>query len=277
MIDKIRDRGFLRGSSKVDPSLQEQEKFLCGYLDHAFGEGMSRLIPHPPERHAGQGAVCRYLGGGIRVDKPAATSTSRFREILACGSQAGDLEVEIGMAALWSQDKYTRAMEFAAYAHGDQRVPGRPFSYVVHLANVSMEVMAVLPESRGVRFDLALQCAILHDVLEDTPVGAEEIEAQFGPEVRAGVQALTKNKKLPRSERMKDSLRRILRQPVEIGLVKMADRISNLVEPPEDWLEDKVVEYYEEAVLILQNLGHCGALLADRLKERIDAYKRYLS
>jgi (p)ppGpp synthase/HD superfamily hydrolase len=179
------------------------------------------------------------------------------------------------MSMLWSQDSYTRAMMFAADAHGDQRVPGRPYSYVVHLANVSMEVIAILPESKGVRSDLALQCAILHDVLEDTSVGAEEIEAEFGSEVSRGVQALTKNKKLPKPEQMKDSLRRILRQPVEIGLVKMADRISNLTEPPADWLEDKIIAYHEEAGLILQNLKHCSSLLADRLKQKIETYRRY--
>ena len=38
----------------------------------------------------------------------------------------------------WSQDRAARALEFAAEAHGDQRVPGKSYSYVVHLAGVAM-------------------------------------------------------------------------------------------------------------------------------------------
>ncbi|MCB0684262.1 MAG: hypothetical protein KDC32_25640, partial [Saprospiraceae bacterium] len=39
------------------------------------------------------------------------------------------------------QDVYQQAIDFAARAHGSQRVPGKSYSYIVHLSNVAMEVL----------------------------------------------------------------------------------------------------------------------------------------
>jgi (p)ppGpp synthase/HD superfamily hydrolase len=38
--------------------------------------------------------------------------------------------------------------------------------------------------------DLAIQCALLHDVIEDTPTTCQEVEQQFGAAVAKGVLAL---------------------------------------------------------------------------------------
>jgi len=51
--------------------------------------------------------------------------------------------------------------------------------------------------------------ALLHDVLEDTTVTAEELAAEFGTEVITGVLALTKTKLLPKTGQMNDSLQRL--------------------------------------------------------------------
>jgi len=44
-----------------------------------------------------------------------------------------------------------------------------------------MEIMAVPPESEGLRPDPAVQYAILHDVLENITAGALEIEIAAAP------------------------------------------------------------------------------------------------
>jgi (p)ppGpp synthase/HD superfamily hydrolase len=173
----------------------------------------------------------------------------------------------------WSQDQAARALEFAAGAHGNQRVPGKPYSYVVHLASVAVEIMAAIIFSPHLDADLAIQCALLHDVLEDTDTPESVLLAEFGPSVTQGVRALTKNKKFPAAERMRDSLRRILAEPPEIGMVKLADRISNLTEPPAHWLQDKIAAYHKEAVVIHHSLKQCSEFLSVRLMERIEAYK----
>ncbi len=139
------------------------------------------------------------------------------------------------MAEAWSPEIYDRAWRFAAAAHLGQKLPGTDLPYAVHVALVCMEVMAALRAEPGWDEDLAVQCALLHDVVEDTAVSGEEVRATFGASVAAGVLALSKDPALPRSEQMADSLRRIREQPREVWLVKLADRITNLAPPPSYW------------------------------------------
>jgi (p)ppGpp synthase/HD superfamily hydrolase len=53
----------------------------------------------------------------------------------------------------WSQEQAVKALEFVARAHGD----------------------------------LAIQCALLHDVLEDTDTTESAVEVAFGPLVLRGI------------------------------------------------------------------------------------------
>ena len=174
-----------------------------------------------------------------------------------------------------SPNLYTKAINFAAFAHLGQTVPGKPYSYLAHITTVAMEVLVAVSEINYVDADLAVQCAILHDVLEDTDVTSEEIENEFGLSVCKGVSALTKNAKLSKRDRMLDSIERILIESPEIGMVKMADRITNLQKPPEHWFEDQIAGYYEEAMVIYQSLGHLNSHLSDRLKMKMGEYKKY--
>lgn len=173
----------------------------------------------------------------------------------------------------FSQELYVRALDFAARAHGEQKTPkGQP--YVVHLAQVCMEATRALAEERGRDGDLVVACALLHDTLEDTATREEEVAREFGPRVAAGVRALTKDEALPKEERMPDSLRRILAQPPEVAMVKLADRITNLAPPPAHWKAEKIAAYREEGEAILAALGHASAFLAARFRERLAAYPR---
>ena len=72
------------------------------------------------------------------------------------------------MKSRWSQDLYIRAYKYAAKAHHGQCVPGSKLPYIVHLSLVSMEVMASLSIGNKRNGDLSVQCALLHDIIEDT-------------------------------------------------------------------------------------------------------------
>ncbi len=152
---------------------------------------------------------------------------------------------------LWSQDRYVEALRFAAQAHGEQKTPmGVP--YVAHLAAVTMEVMAALRAEPGHDEDLAVVCALLHDVVEDTATTLADVDAAFGPRVAAGVAALTKDGTLDKPRAMRESLARILAQPPEIAVIKLGDRITNLATPtPPHWTAKKIAAYREEGQLIL--------------------------
>lgn len=179
---------------------------------------------------------------------------------------------------MFSPDSYSRAWWFAAQAHGDQLVPGTELPYIVHIGNVAMEVTVSLQAEPAGSPDLAVQCALLHDVIEDTPVEVDNLDAVFGPDVTAGVLALTKDKTLqPKQAQMIDSLHRIQEQPREVWRVKLADRISNLRRPPGHWSRDKIVTYRDEAELILESLQHGSNYLAERLARKIEQYTRFIN
>jgi (p)ppGpp synthase/HD superfamily hydrolase len=172
----------------------------------------------------------------------------------------------------WSQDGCVRAYRFAAEAHQGQTVPGTALPYIMHVSLVSMEVMAALQAEPGHEGDLAVQCALLHDVIEDAGVTFERLEAEFGVAVAQGVLTLSKDKTVEKPLRMQDSLRRIMKQPHEVWMVKLADRITNLAPPPKHWTKEKIASYREEAIAIHAALKDASPFLAERLLARIRDY-----
>jgi len=175
---------------------------------------------------------------------------------------------------MYSPDRYVDAMRFAATAHNAQKELGHDLPYLVHVVSVAAEVIAALPSDAD--GDLAVTCALLHDTVEDTEVTLEQVAARYGDAVAAGVAALTKNAALPtKAEQMADSLRRITEQPREIAIVKLADRITNLSEPPHFWSKEKCATYRVEAGLIVDTLGYASPALAARLRARMEAYRAY--
>ena len=177
------------------------------------------------------------------------------------------------MGSPWSQEKYIKALRYAAEAHHGQTVPGSEMPYVVHVTMVAMEVIAALGHEDGLDGDLAVQCALLHDVIEDTGISYEKLAAEFGTDVAEGVLALSKSSLLKsKPEKMADSLERIKQQPKEIWMVKLADRITNLQPPPGHWKDEKIERYREEAEEILAALGDASKFLSERLAEKLQVY-----
>ena len=76
-------------------------------------------------------------------------------------------------------------------------------------------------------------------------------------------------------EQINDSIERIRKQPKEIWMVKLSDRITNLQHPPKNWDKEKITKYGDEAILILENLGKANQYLAGRLKIKIAEYRQY--
>jgi (p)ppGpp synthase/HD superfamily hydrolase len=179
------------------------------------------------------------------------------------------------MKEVWSQDGFLEAFKYAAEAHGDQKVPGSQLPYVVHVGLVAMEVIAALRAEPGRDESLAIQCALLHDVLEDTKTAPEDLERRFGSAVAAGVRALSKNDALDKSARMADSLRRICQQPRELWMVKLADRITNLQPPPAHWSKDKIARYLAEAEELDAELGVASPSLHARLQDKMRSYAAF--
>lgn len=177
---------------------------------------------------------------------------------------------------MWSPDLYARALDFAAHAHGSQRVPGTGLPYAVHVAKVCAEVMRACVADPSRDADLAVACALLHDTLEDTPTPFERLVEEFGEPVALGVRALTKNSALPKHERMTECLARLALAAPEVRMVKLADRITNLEPPPPAWPSEKRRAYRDEARTIAAAFAGLSAHLDARIAARIEAYGAHI-
>ncbi|AXT61161.1 bifunctional (p)ppGpp synthetase/guanosine-3',5'-bis(diphosphate) 3'-pyrophosphohydrolase [Aquimarina sp. AD10] len=177
-----------------------------------------------------------------------------------------------------TQELYQKAIKFAGEKHSEQKVPGTNANYLVHISNVTMEVLLAYNFDNSFDLNFAIQTAILHDTIEDTDTNYEEIKSTFDESIAKAVLALTKNEKIhSKKERMIDSLARINKLQKEVGIVKIADRITNLQSPPGHWSKDKVVKYYEEAKLISFELKNKNKYLNKRLETKIKEYNAKIS
>jgi GTP diphosphokinase / guanosine-3',5'-bis(diphosphate) 3'-diphosphatase len=91
-----------------------------------------------------------------------------------------------------------KAASFSADRHRHQRRKGYdPPPYINH----PLEVASILANVGGVTEVTTLVAALLHDTVEDTSASAEELESNFGREVRLLVEELTDDKGLDKAER----------------------------------------------------------------------------
>ncbi len=91
-----------------------------------------------------------------------------------------------------------KTLHFAADKHRNQRrknVEASPY------INHPIELAELLARVGGVTDLVTLQGAILHDTVEDTKTTFEELEENFGAEVRQIVENVTDDKKLPKEDR----------------------------------------------------------------------------
>ncbi|MEM6966614.1 MAG: RelA/SpoT family protein [Bacteroidota bacterium] len=119
-----------------------------------------------------------------------------------------------------------RAFEIAADAHKKQRrKSGEPYIFhPIAVARICAEEIGLGPT--------AIVCALLHDVVEDTPVTLEEIRKEFGNKFAMIVDGLTKldglhNAPSQQAENFKKVLT-TLTDDVRVVLIKMADRLHNM-------------------------------------------------
>ena len=119
-----------------------------------------------------------------------------------------------------------RAYTFAARAHGSQRrLSGE--NYLNHPAAVALNL------ARAGADPTTVAAALLHDILEDTAVTADELESEFGPEILFLVQGVTKigDYKYHGPEGAQKNLRKLVQaatQNVRVIAIKLYDRLHNM-------------------------------------------------
>lgn len=180
---------------------------------------------------------------------------------------------------MYTQDKYQKAMNFAAKAHGEQKTP-KGVPYITHLASVAMEVIHACAKSelKLEQTDLAITVALLHNTIEDTAVTYDEIYKEFGAEVAEAVDALTKDKTIEsKKDQMAANINNLLTQAYEVQMVKLASYIVELQEPPKEWDSLQVLNKHKEAKFILSCLKNCNIHLSKRLEDKINQYIIYIN
>lgn len=182
---------------------------------------------------------------------------------------------------MWSIEELQKVWHLAARLHDGQKYggskEGERIEYLNHIGSVTFEILNAIQYTPDMNTDLAIKCAVLHDTIEDTKQSYKGIKILFGEAVAMGVLALTKDEAVEgKRARMVNSLQRIKQQPKEVWAVKMADRICNLYSPPFYWTDEKKQAYRTEAQLIYEELKEGNVYLANRLKERIEGYGRFI-
>ena len=124
-------------------------------------------------------------------------------------------------------DLIYQAYRLGAHAHdGQTRKSGE--AYITHPVSVAMLLVDLGMDAE------TLCAAILHDVLEDTPIERERIASQFGETVAELVDGVTKLDKLrfrDRQEAAAESFRKMLlamARDLRVILIKLADRLHNM-------------------------------------------------
>ena len=157
----------------------------------------------------------------------------------------------------YDREKILAAYEVAREAHkGQCRVSGEP--YISHPIAVSIILVDLGMDSECV------EAALLHDVVEDTDVTAEQVQKQFGADVALLVEGVTKLGKISftsREEQQAENVRKMLlamAQDVRVIIIKLADRLHNMrtIEVmPEQKRRDKALETMEVYAPLAHRLG----------------------
>ncbi len=126
-------------------------------------------------------------------------------------------------------DIFEKALNFAVKAHEGMTRKTENIPYILH----PVEVAAIAGSMTTDREVLA--AAVLHDVVEDTPVTAEEIKKQFGSRVAALVASETENKRpdMPPAQswriRKEESLRELEScGDMAVKILWLSDKLSNI-------------------------------------------------
>ena len=146
---------------------------------------------------------------------PADTQDSKLTKLLKVYLPQKEIEL------VWEAYRYSDK------AHsGQKRIGGEAYiSHPVSVACIASEFHLDSP---------SIQAALLHDVVEDTPSTAGDIEEKFGPQVAKLVDGLSKLDKVQfadDTEAQAENFRKMLlamSQDVRVILIKLADRLHNM-------------------------------------------------
>lgn len=152
------------------------------------------------------------------------------------------------------------AFEMSVDAHKDmRRKSGEPYIYhPIAVAQIAAEEIGLGTTS--------IVCALLHDVVEDTPLTLEDIEREFGKKVARIIDGLTKIAGVfdHGSSIQAENFRKMLltlADDVRVILIKLADRLHNM-RTLDSMPRDKQLKISSETIYLYAPLAHRLGLYA---------------
>lgn len=120
-------------------------------------------------------------------------------------------------------ERFNQALQVSLQAHRQQKRKGSAVPYITHPVRVAETLAYHYPGDP----DLAL-AGLLHDVLEDTDWPAAALESEFGPEVLALVQGVTKPPHTSGDQAKEAMLLKLPHASLRVLRLKAADALANL-------------------------------------------------
>src|SRR6478609_6455980 len=182
----------------------------------------------------------------IDIDKENKAIAQEYKELL-----------RISYQTLTTEDKKVirKAFDVAVDAHSEQRRKSGE-AYIFH----PIAVAKIVASDIGLGAT-SIAAALMHDVVEDTPITVKDIDKMFGPKIAQLVEGLTKislvQKDLNVSMQAENFRRMLLtlNHDVRVILIKIADRLHNMLTM--DSMEDhKQVKLASETLYIYAPLAH---------------------
>lgn len=161
-----------------------------------------------------------------------------------------------------------KCVKFASDKHKTQkRKNPEQTPYINHPVNVAN----ILANEANITDIKVLQAALLHDTVEDTDTSFDEIESEFGEEIRNIVDEVTDDKTLPKQKRKQLQIEHAPTCSKKAKLVKLADKLDNLRDleriAPIGWSTERVEEYFQWSKRVVDGLRGTDRYLEEQLDE----------
>lgn len=208
---------------------------IDGTGNRLCGNGCPCLIGEMPD-------MCGYY------DKPLHEPCSPYEMKIRNDKRISDGTIPLFPQVKGISERMQRAYEFAANAHRTQCRKGGDIPYMTHLIMVANNVVEITDDE-----DVII-AALLHDTLEDTDTGREDIEAHFGAKVAELVAFDSEDKLSGMSAeeswklRKTENIHRISMAPVEVKMIAISDKVANLSSIESDYIlmGDRVFERFHQ-------------------------------
>lgn len=162
---------------------------------------------------------------------------------------------------------YWNAISFAFAKYGNLKRISSDIPYVIH----PIRIITILHAAGFNEFEHEdiMIAALFHDLLEDTDTDIKEIEDKFGKKIGKIVVELTIPKGILGREKDK-WLEEFVIKSKEAKIIKLADRIDNLMDMKDIWKAKKQISYTDQAKIILKSCEDANKQLSKKLGELID-------